>query len=72
MTNTTKWVGTGIGIFIVLTLLFALAPGMFASAANLSGNTDAPTWFADNIGTFVAIILLLVILGAGGLYASNR
>jgi hypothetical protein len=69
--STTRWISAGIGLFIVLILLFALAPGMFESAAGLN-ETDAPAWFADNMGTFVAIVLLLMVLGAGGLYAYGR
>jgi hypothetical protein len=70
--DTNKWIGVGIGVFIVMILLFALAPGLFSSAATLANDTNAPSWFADNITTFTAIILLLVVLGAGGLYARKN
>jgi quinol-cytochrome oxidoreductase complex cytochrome b subunit len=72
MVDSSKWVGIGIGVFIVMTLLFALAPALFTSAAVMANDGNAPSWFTANIGTFTAIILLLVILGAGGLYAYRR
>ena len=69
--DTNKWIGLAIGVFIVLTLLFALAPSMFTNAASLN-TSDAPAWFSDNITTIVAIVLLLVILGAVGLYKKSK
>lgn len=66
--DTSKWVMTGIGVFIVFILLFALAPSLFSDAHTLSQDSNVPTWLADNITTFVGIVMLLLILGVAGLY----
>lgn len=70
--DTSKWIATGIGVFIVMILLFALAPALFQSSADLAVDPNAPSWFGDNIGTITAIVLLLVVLGAGGLYSAGK
>lgn len=56
-----------VGILVILVVMGALAPTIFTSlnATNLS---DAPSWLSDNVGTFVAIGFLLLLLGAVGVY----
>jgi len=61
-----------VGILVILVVMGALAPTIFTSL-NSTNLGDAPSWLSTNVGTFVGIGFLLLLLGAVGVYKySNR
>lgn len=59
--------GKLVGILVVLVVAGALAPTIFTSL-NSTNLSAAPSWLSSNMGTFIAIGFLLLILGVVGVY----
>ena len=60
-------VGKLVGVTLFLLVLVGLSPVIFQGVADFADDTNVPAWLAAIFGVIIGIVVLMLVLKAGGI-----